>query len=58
MTEIQSIINRMDPEAALAEIGAALKPLLAAHGEEGRSRFIMALIGDSQNDKLSSLVHL
>jgi hypothetical protein len=58
MTAIQDIINRMDPEAALAEIGNALKPLLAAHSEEARSRFIMALIGESQDDKLSSLVHL
>jgi hypothetical protein len=58
MEEMQEIIGRMDPEEALAEIAKASKGLFSALGEEARTRFLLNLIGDSQGDKVSSLVHL
>jgi hypothetical protein len=58
MADLLNIVNRMDPETALAEIGAALKSLFAVLSEESRSRFLMDLVGESQDDKVSSLVHL
>jgi hypothetical protein len=58
MEEMQEIIGRMDPEEALAEIAKALKALFSALGEEARTQFLLNLTGDSQGDKVSSLVHL
>jgi hypothetical protein len=58
MADLLNIVNRMDPETALAEIGAAVKSLFAVLSEEARSRFLMDLVGESQDDKVSSLVHL
>jgi hypothetical protein len=58
MEEMLEIINRMDPEEALAEMTKALKVLLSVLGEEARTHFLLALIGESQGDKVSSLVHL
>jgi hypothetical protein len=58
MADLLNIVNRMDPETALAEIGAAVKSLFAVLSEEVRARFLMDLVGESQDDKVSSLVHL
>jgi hypothetical protein len=58
MNEILNIVSRMDPEMALSEVGKALKSLFAAVSEESRSRFLLELVGESQDDKVSSLVHL
>ena len=48
----------MDPEEALTEISKVLKVLFSALGEEARSQFLWDLMGESQGDKVSSLVHL
>lgn len=48
----------MDPEKALGEITKALKVLFATLGEEARSQFLWNLLGESRDDKVSSLVHL
>jgi hypothetical protein len=48
----------MDPEEALGEIAAALKTLFAGLDEETRTRFVLDLVGESEGDKVSSLVHL
>jgi hypothetical protein len=58
MDEILMIVNRMDPETALNEMGNALRSLFSAVSEESRSRFLLELVGESQADKVSSLVHL
>ncbi|MCU0575080.1 MAG: hypothetical protein MUC41_19150 [Syntrophobacteraceae bacterium] len=58
MEEIESIINRMDPEEALAAITKVLGTLLPSLGEEVRSQFLWDLMGESRGDKVSSLVHL
>jgi hypothetical protein len=48
----------MDPEDALKEMGPALKTIFPVVSEELRGKFLMELVGESQNDKISSLVHL
>jgi hypothetical protein len=58
MSEILKIIRHMDPEAALDEVGRALKTVFPVASEESRSRFLLDLVGESQQDKVSSLVHL
>jgi hypothetical protein len=58
MTGIQELAERMAPEAALDEMGLALKKLLPAVSEENRLNFVVNLIGGAGDDKVASLVHL
>jgi hypothetical protein len=58
MEEMLKILGQMDPEVALNEISKVLKVLFSALGEEARSQFLWDLMGESQGDKVSSLVHL
>jgi len=58
MEEMQRMVDRMDPEEALAGIAGVLKVLFSALGEEARSQFLWELMGESRGDKVSSLVHL
>jgi hypothetical protein len=58
MNEITAIAHRMEPEQALDEIGRALKAIFPVLSEEARGRFLMELVGESETDKVSSLVHL
>jgi hypothetical protein len=58
MEEIYKIISRMDPEEAMAEIAKVLKALFSVLDEEARAGFLLELIGKSEGDKVSSLVHL
>lgn len=48
----------MNPEEALAEITGLLERLLMDLDGEAREAFMMNLIGRSEGDKISSLVHL
>ncbi len=58
MEALVDMIQRMDPEKALNEIGRVLKSIFSAVSEDSRSRFLLDLVGESQQDKVSSLVHL
>jgi hypothetical protein len=58
MEEMLKMASSMDPAEALAEVGKILKVLFSALGEEARSQFLWDLMGESQGDKVSSLVHL
>ena len=58
MNEIEKIFSRMDPQDAADQSAIALKQLLPLLGEEGRTRFIMNLLGETGQDKISSMVHL
>ncbi len=58
MEDLFKIILRMAPEEALAEITKILERLLRDLDEDARERFLVNLIGQSEGDKLSSLVHL
>lgn len=58
MNEIEKIVNSLAPEDAADQTAAALKQLLPLLGEEGRNRFVMNLLGETGQDKISSMVHL
>jgi hypothetical protein len=58
MEEMLKIVGRMDPEDALVAIAKVLKVLFSALGEEARSQFLWDLMGESRDDKVTSLVHL
>jgi len=58
MAGIQELLARMAPEAALEEIGTALKKLLPTVSEENRLNFVVNLIGGAGDDKVASMVHL
>ena len=58
MAGIQELLGRMAPEAALDEIGTALKKLLPTVSEENRFNFVVNLIGGAGDDKVASMVHL
>lgn len=58
MAGIQELLARMAPEAALDEIGAALKKLLPTVSEDNRLNFVVNLIGGAGDDKVASMVHL
>jgi hypothetical protein len=55
---IQEWVARMAPEAALEEIGTALKKLLPTVSEENRLNFVVNLIGGAGDDQVASMVHL
>jgi hypothetical protein len=58
MAGIQELLAQMAPEAALEEIGTALKNLLPTVSEENRLNFVVKLIGGAGDDKVASMVHL
>lgn len=58
MEDMLNIASRMEPEEALSQISKILKVLFTTLGEEARSQFLWDLMGESQGDKVTSLVHL
>ncbi len=58
MKELQEILSRMEPAAALTVLAPALKNILAHLEEEDRVKFVTDMIDDPDGDKLSSMVHL
>lgn len=58
MGELPEIVSRMDPKEAMAELAKVLKELFSVVDEEARAGFLLELIGESEGDKVSSLVHL
>jgi len=58
MNELQEILSRMEPAAAILALAPALKNILAHLDEEERVKFVTDMIEDPNGDKLSSMVHL
>lgn len=58
MGDILKIVDHMDPEEALTEIGDALNKLFSVMDGDASTRFLMNLLGDSGEDKISGMVHL
>jgi hypothetical protein len=58
MSQLAKIMKQMDPESVLKEVGQALKTIFPVVSEESRGEFLLELVGESQSDKVSSLVHL
>lgn len=57
MAAIQKIIEKMDPLEAVAEMAIALRRLLPILDDDARTAFVMNLMDDSPEDKVSSMVH-
>lgn len=58
MDKLFEVISRMAPEEALLEITKVLEMLLQDLDHDARERFFMTLIGKSEGDKVSGMVHL
>lgn len=58
LDKLQSLINDMEPQEAVSALSIIIKNLFPLLDEDVRIRFVMNLIGDSGDDKISSLVHL
>jgi hypothetical protein len=56
--KIQELVNNMEPQEAASALSFLLKGLFPLLDEDARIRFVMNLIGDSGDDKVTSLVHL
>jgi len=58
MSPVSKIFAQMDPESALRAVGEALKSIFPIVSEEARSAFLLQIVGESEADKVSSMVHL
>lgn len=58
MDKLFGIISHMAPEEALSEITKVLGRLVQDLDNDARERFLMTIIGQSEGDKVSSMVHL
>ncbi len=58
MDELLQFISTMTPEEALPQITRALERLLGDLDQDARKRFLMNLLDQSEEDKVSSMVHL
>lgn len=58
MDKLFEVISHMAPEAALSEITKVLGRLLQDLDDAARESFLMTLIGQSEGDKISGMVHL
>lgn len=58
MKELQELLTRMEPVAALSALAPTLKKILTYLEEEDRVKFITDMIDDHNGDKLTSMVHL
>jgi hypothetical protein len=58
MQELYRSLESLEPEEALAALTAAVKKILAGLDEELRRQFLLDLLGEQQDDKITSMVHL
>jgi len=56
--KIQELVNSMAPQEAASVLAFVIKELFSLLDEEARIKFVMDLLGDSGDDKVSSMVHL
>ncbi|MCP4341635.1 MAG: hypothetical protein GY799_22835 [Desulfobulbaceae bacterium] len=58
MEELLEIIANMAPEEVLSQITTITQTLLADLDSDTRERFLVNLIGQSEGDKVTGMVHL
>lgn len=56
--KIIELADNMEPQEAASALALVIKNLFPLLDEDTRINFVMDLIGDSGDDKVSSLVHL
>ena len=57
-SEIDRILDRMEPGPAAAGLAAAVRRILPLLGEEERARIVQDMFGQEAGDRVGSLVHL
>ncbi len=58
MSDIQKIVDQMDPEKALDELSTITRKLFLVAGTEARNRFVANMVGRPGNDRVGSMAHL
>ncbi len=58
MESIRSLVERMGPKEALVELAGVVQDLFARTGEQEKLDFIMQVTGETDGDKVSSMVNL
>ena len=58
MDELQKIIDKLEPDKALAAITIVADKLLGQVSEQDRLDFVVSLIGEAGTDKVASMVNL
>jgi hypothetical protein len=56
--EILRIIEKMSPKEAVSSLGTIVKRMFRFLDDEARVSFIMDVVGEAGEDKVSSMVHL
>jgi len=56
--KIQELVNNVKPQDAAPALASVINGLIPLLDEDARIKFVMSLIGDSGDDKVTSLVHL
>ncbi len=55
---VRQLAESLEPAEAVETLSTALQEVLHKLEEEQRIRFVLNLLGDEDQDKLSSMVHL
>jgi hypothetical protein len=56
--DILQILETMSPKEAASTLGGVLKKVFRYLDDEARLNFIMDVVGEAGEDKVSSMVHL
>ena len=56
--KIQELVNNMEPQEAASALSFIIKDLFPLLDEDAQIGFVMNLMGDSGDDKVTGLVHL
>lgn len=56
--QLEKLTDGMEPEQAVSAVASIMKKLWPVLDEDMRVKFVMSLVGDSDQDSLASMVHL
>jgi len=56
--QIQELVNNMGHQGAASALAFVVKDLFPLLNEDSQIKFVLDLMGDSGDDKVSSMVHL
>lgn len=56
--KIQELVNNMEHQEAASALAFVVKDIFPLLNEDSQIKFVLDLMGDSGDDKVSSMVHL
>ena len=56
--KIQELVNNMEHQEAASALAFVVKDIFPLLNEDSQIKFVMDLMGDSGDDKVSSMIHL